>query len=152
MSKLSELICEDAIVADLEAATKQEAIGALVRQLVVAGRLPAEAEASVAKAILDRERQGTTGFGKGVAVPHAKHATVPAMAGAVGVSRGGIDFDSVDGRPVHSIVLLLSPANQSQQHLDAMQTVFKALHDDGFRGNLRRATDRGQVAALLAGM
>ncbi len=150
MSKLNDLICDEAIRVDLDAATKRDAIAALVRVLVAARRLPAEAEEPVVKAILDRERQGTTGFGKGVAVPHAKHAAVPAMAGAVGVSRAGIDFDSVDGRPVYSVVLLLSPSNQSQPHLDAMQTVFKALHDDGFRGGLRRATSRAEVTALLA--
>ena len=147
--KLSDLISSDAVVLDLEATDRDGAIEALMRRLIAAGRVPAEAEATVVRSILERERKGSTGFGKGVAVPHAKHPSVPEIAGAVGLSRSGLDFHSLDGKPVHQIVLLVSPSNRSQDHIDAMQSVFVALHSDPFRRSLREAKSTQDVLDLL---
>lgn len=147
--KLSELICHDAVVPSLAAQNRDSTISELVDAIVAAGKLPSEAAEPLVRAIIDRERKGSTGFGKGVAVPHAKHALVPQMVGAIGISDGGVDFNSLDGRPVHSVVLLLSPANRSQDHLDAMQTVFKTLQQDAFRRQLRQADSTRAVVGLL---
>ena len=69
-------------------------------------------------------RNPPTGFGKGVAVPHTKHAKVKQMSGTIGRSATGLDFAALDHQPVYSIVLLLSPENSPQQHLQAMNIVF----------------------------
>ena len=95
------------------------------------------------------EQNGSTGFGKGVAVPHAKHAKVNKMVGVLGRSVNGIDFAALDHQPVYSIVLLLSPENQPQQHLQAMNVVFSNLQKDMFRRFLRGSTTREAIVDLL---
>ena len=84
-----------------------------------------------------------------MAVPHVKHAAVKKMAGTVGRSAGGIDFAALDHQPVYSVVLLLSPENQPQQHLQAMNIVFSNLQKDTFRRFLRQADTREGITELL---
>jgi nitrogen PTS system EIIA component len=103
----------------------------------------------VVAALIKREQNGSTGFGKGVAVPHVKHAKVKKMAGTVGRSEGGIDFAALDHQPVYSIFLLLSPENQPQQHLQAMNIVFSNLQKDIFRKFLRQSATREGIVELL---
>ena len=103
----------------------------------------------VVAALIKREQNGSTGFGKGVAVPHVKHAKVKKMAGTIGRSADGIDFAALDHQPVYSIVLLLSPENQPQQHLQAMNIVFSNLQKDMFRRFLRQSTTREAIIELL---
>ncbi len=100
-------------------------------------------------ALIKREQNGSTGFGKGVAVPHVKHAKVKKMAGTVGRSASGIDFSALDHQPVYSIVLLLSPEAQPQHHLQAMNIVFSSLQKDMFRRFLRQANTRDEIVDLL---
>ena len=100
-------------------------------------------------ALVKREQNGSTGFGKGVAVPHVKHPKVKKMAGTLGRSVNGIDFAALDHQPVYSIVLLLSPENQPQQHLQAMNIVFSNLQKDMFRRFLRGSATREAIVDLL---
>ena len=125
-------------------------ISELVAALAAAGRVPDAAAGELVSAVIARERTGTTGFGKGVAVPHAKHARVPAITAALGVSGAGVDFDSFDGRPVHAVVLVLSPADQGQAHLDAMQSLFKTLQQEQFRRRLRECGTPGEILDLVS--
>ena len=91
----------------------------------------------------------TRRFGKVVAVPHVKHPKVKQMAGTIGRSEAGIDFAALDHQPVYSIVLLLSPENQPQQHLQAMNIIFTNLQADTFRRFLRQSETRQQIVELL---
>ena len=84
-----------------------------------------------------------------MAVPHVKHAAVSKMAGAVGRSDEGLDFAALDGQPVYSVFLLLSPDNQPQQHLQAMNIVFSNLQKDMFRRFLRQSTTQEAILDLL---
>jgi nitrogen PTS system EIIA component len=120
-----------------------------VQSLAQADGLPDAAVDEVVAALVKREQNGSTGFGKGVAVPHAKHAKVRKMAGTIGRSVSGIDFASLDHQPVYSIVLLLSPENQPQQHLQAMNIVFSNLQKDMFRRFLRQSTTKQAISDLL---
>ena len=147
--KLREFIVHDAIVAELEASDRDSAIRELVTSLSNQGALPADSIDEVVAALIKREQNGSTGFGKGVAVPHVKHAKVKKMAGTVGRSTGGIDFAALDHQPVYSIFLLLSPENQPQQHLQAMNIVFSNLQKDMFRRFLRQSGTREAIAELL---
>ena len=147
--KLREFIVADAIVPELRAADRDGAIRELVGALSQAGALPAESVDEVVAALIKREQNGSTGFGKGVAVPHVKHARVKKMAGTIGRSAGGIDFAALDHQPVYSIFLLLSPENQPQQHLQAMNIVFSNLQKDTFRRFLRQSTTRDAITDLL---
>ncbi len=147
--KLREFINPDAIVANLKATDRDGAIRELVTSLAKAGAMPESSVDEVVTALIKREQNGSTGFGKGVAVPHAKHAKVKQMAGTIGRSEAGIDFAALDHQPVYSIVLLLSPENQPQQHLQAMNIVFSNLQKDNFRKFLRQATTRESIMDLL---
>ena len=147
--KLSEFIVTEAIVPNVQATDRDGVVRELVASLADAGALPAAAVDEVTAAVLEREKKGSTGFGKGVAVPHVKHAKVKQMVGTVGRSAGGIDFAALDHQPVYSIFLLLSPDNAPQQHLQAMNIVFSNLQKDMFRRFLRQAATREAIVELL---
>ena len=147
--KLNEFIVKEAIVPELKASDRDSAIRELVTSLSGAGALPADAVDDVVSALIKREQNGSTGFGKGVAVPHVKHAKVRQMSGTIGRSASGIDFAALDHQPVYSIVLLLSPENQPQQHLQAMNIVFSNLQKDTFRKFLRQSPTRDEIVDLL---
>jgi mannitol/fructose-specific phosphotransferase system IIA component (Ntr-type) len=147
--KLREFIVSDAITPELKATDRDGAIRELVAALAQAGVLPTNAIDEVVAAVVKREQNGSTGFGKGVAVPHVKHPKVKAMSGTIGRSAGGIDFAALDHQPVYTIFLLLSPENQPQQHLQAMNIVFSNLQKDMFRRFLRQSSTREAIVDLL---
>ena len=147
--KLREFIVTEAITPQLQSSDRDGAIRELVEALAAAGALPADAVDEVVAALVKREQNGSTGFGKGVAVPHVKHAKVKKMSGTIGRSSGGIDFAALDHQPVFSIFLLLSPDHAPQQHLQAMNIVFSNLQRDMFRRFLRQAPTREAIVELL---
>jgi nitrogen PTS system EIIA component len=155
--KLKEFIVTEAIVPQINASDRDGTLRELVASLASAGVLPADAVDEVVVALVEREQRGSTGFGKGVAVPHVKHSRVTRMAGTVGRSVNGIDFAALDHQPVYSVVLLLSPDSKeeptksklAQQHLQAMNAVFNNLQKDTFRRFLRQSSTREAIADLL---
>jgi nitrogen PTS system EIIA component len=147
--KLRDFIVTDAIIPELEARERDAVIRELVQSLANSGAIPAETVDELVAAVLKREQNGSTGFGKGVAVPHVKHAKVKKMVGTVGRSTAGVDFSALDHQPVYTIVLLLSPDNQPQQHLQAMEIIFRNLQKDMFRRFLRQADTREKIIELL---
>jgi mannitol/fructose-specific phosphotransferase system IIA component (Ntr-type) len=147
--KLKEFIVSEAIVPQLAATDRDGALRELTTALAAAGALPESAVDEIVAALIKREQNGSTGFGKGIAVPHVKHANVKRMAGTVGRSVSGIDFAALDHQPVYTIVLLLSPENQPQQHLQAMNIVFSNLQKDMFRRFLRQSATREAIVDLL---
>ncbi|RMF83377.1 MAG: PTS sugar transporter subunit IIA [Planctomycetota bacterium] len=148
--KLLDLVHPKAIVADLAATDRNAAIRELVRVLAEAGCLPAEAVDGAAKSIIARERtRGTTGFGKGVAAPHAKVESIERVVAAVGRSVNGIDFSALDGELVFGIFLIISPADQPEQHLRAMDLVFRNLQQERFRKFLRQSDSAEKIYDLL---
>ena len=147
--KLNDFIVKDAILAELKSTDRDSVIRELVTSLAGAGALPKDAIDEVVAALVKREQNGSTGFGKGVAVPHVKHAKIKQMSGTIGRSVSGVDFAALDHQPVYSVVLLLSPENQPQQHLQAMNIVFSNLQKDMFRRFLRQCDTREKIIELL---
>lgn len=148
--KLQDFVVKDAIVPALAATDRDEVIAELVDSLVKAGAATKALRDELIKLILDREKHGSTGFGKGVAVPHVKHDKIKKMVATIGVSQKGVDFNALDKAPVFSIVLLLSPKNKPDEHLQAMENIFSNLQKDTFRRFLRQATTVPEVIDLLA--
>src|SRR5690606_2796202 len=105
--KLQDIVVHKAILPDLAAKDRDEAITELIESLVAAGALSPEFSDDFIKSIIKREKRGSTGLGHGVAVPHVKHPAISKMAVAVGFSRAGIDFNALDKQPVYSSFLLL---------------------------------------------
>lgn len=147
--KLRDFIVNDAICSELKATDRDGAIRELVTSVAPAAGLTASAVEEVVAALIKREQNGSTGFGKGVAVPHVKHPKLKTMVGTIGRSTNGIDFAALDHQPVFSIFLLLSPENQPQQHLQAMNIVFSSLQKELFRRFLRQCTTREEIVDLL---
>ncbi|HRK31464.1 MAG TPA: PTS sugar transporter subunit IIA [Tepidisphaeraceae bacterium] len=147
--KLRDFIVTEAICPQISADHRDGAIRELVNALAQAGAIEAEAVDEIVTALVKREQNGSTGFGKGVAVPHVKHAKVKKMAGTIGCAPSGIDFSALDHQPVYSIVLLLSPDNQPQQHLQAMNIIFSNLQRDMFRRFLRQSDTQQKVIDLI---
>ena len=147
--KWHDFVVNDAIIPELKATDRDEAIAELVDALVAAGGAPAELRDELVAQIVEREKYGSTGFGKGVAVPHAKHEKVEKMVAAIGVSQKGVDFNALDRAPVYSIVLLLSPKDKPDEHLQAMENIFSNLQKDTFRRFLRQAGSRGDIEELI---
>ena len=149
MVKLTEIVAEKAIVPVLRSSDRDAVILELVDALVAAGSAPAAIRDDLARLVLERERRSSTGFGMGVAVPHVKHKGVTGMAAAIGLSARGVDFNALDKQPVYSVVLLLSPEDRPEEHLRAMEIIFKNLSKDTFRRSLRQATTVVEVRTLL---
>lgn len=149
MMKLTEIVVEGAIVPTMAANDRDAAIDELVGRLVEAGAADPSVKDALVSRLLDRERKGSTGFGRGVAVPHVKHPSITSMAAAVGVSQDGIEFNALDRQPVYSIFLLLSPEDRPEEHLQAMEVIFKNLSKDTFRRFLRQAGTVEEVRELL---
>jgi nitrogen PTS system EIIA component len=147
--KFKEFMVPAAVRAELAATDRDGVLRELVQALADAGAIGASAVDEIVSSLVKREKNGSTGFGKGVAVPHVKHATIKQMVGTIGRSVAGIDFSALDHQPVYSIVLLLSPENEPQQHLQAMNIVFTNLQKDMFRRFLRQSATREAIVDLL---
>lgn len=147
--RFDEFVCFEATIPELQATDRDEAIAELVGALVDAGRIPGESAKDVTKAVIKRENEASTGMGKGVAIPHVKHAAVKNVVAAVGQSDTGIDFASLDEQPVYSVILLISPINNPDKHLQAMENVFRHLQKEKFRKFLRQCRQPAELEDLL---
>ncbi|MBI1372624.1 MAG: PTS sugar transporter subunit IIA [Phycisphaera sp.] len=147
--KLGDFIEPKAIVPQLQSTERDDVIAELIDSLVAAGALAESLRDEVVKKVLEREKHGSTGFGKGVAVPHVKHSEITKMAATIGVSAQGVDFKALDKAPVFSIVLLMSPAESPDEHLQAMENIFRNLQKDTFRRFLRQASTTEEILDLI---
>lgn len=148
--KLLDLVHPKSIIVELESTERSGVIRELVQLLADNQLLEQDLVDRVTKSIVMRERtRGTTGFGKGVAVPHAKVEGLSRVIAAVGRSSRGVDFASLDGEPVYAVFLIASPADQPEEHLRAMDLVFRHLQQERFRKFLRQADDATKLFELL---
>lgn len=147
--KLLDIVIKEAIIPTLVATQRDDAVTELIDAIVKVGALSPELRDDFVKAIIKREKRGSTGFGHGVAVPHVKHQAISKMAVAIGVSESGVEFNALDQKPVYSIFLLLSPEDQPEEHLDAMEAIFGNLSQETFRRFLRQVKTTEHVLTLL---
>jgi mannitol/fructose-specific phosphotransferase system IIA component (Ntr-type) len=127
---LREYCSPEAILCNMEAVDKEDAIQQLVDVLLAAKRLPTKQKATkILKEIVDRERQATTGIGRGVGIPHARSKYAPSLSLAIGRIPRGLDYGAVDGERVRVILLLVSPEKSTDEHLAAMKTLVSIVRD-----------------------
>lgn len=147
--KFGDFVIREAVSASVAAEDKEGVIRELAQMLQKAGVLvPSEYE-SVVKAILKREELGSTGIGRGVAVPHTKHPGVERLVATVGVSRSGVDFNSLDGEKVQLLFLLISPPDRPGDHLRALENISRQLRDETFCKFLKQAKSPEEILQLL---
>jgi len=147
--KLTNFVCFKATVAELKAKDRDGVIAELVGSLDKAGLLGKGKSKEITKAVIERENEASTGMGKGIAVPHVKHPVVKDVVAAIGQSGSGIDFSALDKQPVYSVILLISPVDEPDRHLQAMESVFRHLHKDKFRKFLRQCRSAEQIEELV---
>lgn len=147
--KFADFIVTEAIQADLVAEDKEGVIREMVQSLLNAGGVQEEEFESIVKAILKREELGSTGIGRGVAVPHTKHPSVDRLVGTVAVSREGVDFQSLDGEKVHLFFLLISPPDRPGDHLRALENISRQLRNDTFCRFLKQSKTADDIRQLL---
>jgi mannitol/fructose-specific phosphotransferase system IIA component (Ntr-type) len=126
--RLIDFLHEENIITNLKAETKEEAIEQLVDVLIRTNRLEADRE-RLLKTVLDREAEVSTCFGDGLAVPHGQ-LDAGNMVGAMGISREGLPFETPDGIPVHCMVVLATPPDQRDRHLQVMAALARAIGTD----------------------
>jgi PTS system nitrogen regulatory IIA component len=147
--KLSDFVVREAIVTDLKAATKEAAIRSMVENLASSGNIKGADQEGIIAAILKREELGSTGIGKGVAVPHTKHSSVDKLVATIALSKEGVEFSSLDGENVHILFLLVSPPDRPGDHLRALENISRHLRNDNFCNFLRQAGSAQAVIDLL---
>jgi PTS system fructose-specific IIA component/PTS system nitrogen regulatory IIA component len=147
--KFADFICNEAIRPKLNADEKSAVIRELVEALAESGEVNRSDTDAIFSAIMKREELGSTGIGRGVAVPHTKHASVKKPVGTVGVSADGIDFNSLDGGHVQLFFLLISPPDRPGDHLRALENISRQLQDDMFCKFLKQSKTAKDISQLL---
>jgi PTS system nitrogen regulatory IIA component len=146
--KITELLRQEFIVEELKGKNKKEVLAELAGVFKKTGIAALDTD-GILKVLLDRERQGSTGIGEGIAIPHGKMAGLEDMVVSFGRSRDGIDFESMDGRPAHLFFLLMAPENSAGLHLKALAKISRMLKDAAFRNKLMEAKLHGDLFKVI---
>lgn len=147
--KFADFVVANAIRANVAADDKIGVIREMVNALVDAGKIASTDLDDIVDAIMKREELGSTGIGRGVAVPHTKHASVDRLVGTVAVSEEGVDFDSLDGEKVQLFFVLISPPDRPGDHLRALENISRQLRDDMFCKFLKQSRTSEDIQQLL---
>jgi PTS system nitrogen regulatory IIA component len=133
--KLTDILVRDACQVDLRGKTKPEVLRELSEALVAA--VPGLDRAELYAMLVEREKLGSTAMGDGIAIPHARIESLDRVLAVFGLSRGGVDFDSLDGQPTHLFFLLVAPGREGSAHLLLLARLSRLLGIDAFRARLR---------------
>ena len=144
---IQDLIIKDVIKVPLVSREKYDVLKELVQVLKDAGKI--DDVDTVYKAVLEREALGSTGLEKGIAVPHAKCPAVPEIMLALGISPGGIDFESLDGEPSHLFFLILAPPDKSGPHIQLLSEIAGVARSQAFCRMLRSAKNAEEIVELF---
>jgi len=144
--KIVDFLQKDLVIGNLSSKTKQETLKEFSQCLEKVAGLKAD---KVLNVLLEREKLGSTGIGEGVAIPHGKLKEIPKLICCFGKSEEGIDFDAIDGKPVHIIFLLLAPETSAGTHLKALARISKILKDMDFRQNLIKAKSAEEIYQII---
>ncbi len=145
--KIADMLVPSAIISNLMATGKREVLEELSQTVAAAHKDLSPAK--VLATLLDREKLGSTGVGEGIAIPHGKIAGLPKIIVAFGRSAKGVNFDAIDGRPVHILFLLLAPEDSPSTHLKALARISRLLKDVSFREKLLAAGDTAAIMDII---
>jgi len=137
------LIPADAILLDSRASSKSAIIAEIV------SLLPAIDPDQAIAVVMEREKLGSTGIGHGIAIPHGRLPDLDAPVTALARHAGGVDFEAIDGQPVHIVVVLLAPANEDRSHLEMLASLARTLQQESVRQAIMQADTAEAVSALF---
>ena len=144
--KILEVLPKEAIIADMKSKVKNEVIEELVASI---SKITGTNSAELIKVLLERERLGSTGIGGGIGIPHGKLKNLESLIMGFGLSRNGVEFESIDGRPTHLFFILLTPENSTGLHLKLLARISRLLKNESFKNKLMKATDSNQVYSII---
>ncbi|MDR1087051.1 MAG: PTS sugar transporter subunit IIA [Endomicrobium sp.] len=145
--KIMDFLSQDTIIVDLKATDKKSAIIELTE--VLKNNKKIKNSEDIINIVLEREKLGSTGIGQGVAIPHGKTDLLQEQVGVLGISRKGIEFNSLDGEPVHIIFLLVGPIEVAGQHLKALSRISRLFKDKFLRQAIKEAKTTQEVVKLI---
>ncbi|MDR1104327.1 MAG: PTS sugar transporter subunit IIA [Endomicrobium sp.] len=145
--KIMDFLSQDAIIVDLKVTDKKSAIVELSEVLKNTKKIKNSDD--IINIVLERERLGSTGIGQGVALPHGKTDLLQEQIGVLGISHKGIEFNSLDGEPVHIIFLLVGPVEVAGQHLKALSRISRLFKDKFLRQAIKEAKTTQEVVKLI---
>ena len=145
--KMLEFLDKNAITADIVSAKKEDVITELVDLLSKVH--PIKDKKSLIDTLMNREQLGSTGIGQGIGIPHAKSSVVKNLVAALGISRTGVDFDSLDGEPTYIFLLLVAPEDAAGPHLKALAKISRMLQDKFIRDSLISAKNKDIIFDII---
>ena len=149
MMKITDFLSKKATVTDIKSTKKEDVIKEMVDALIKAGDIEKRHRNKVIDDLMNRESLGSTAIGQGVAIPHAKVNCVNKLVAALGFSRKGVDFNSLDGEAAYIFFLLLAPQDSAVPHLKALARISRLLKDKHFRDSLRACTDEKSIIKIV---
>lgn len=144
--KLSEIVSEKSIFVGLKANSKRQLLQDLSDK---AAEITGINERTIFDTILERENLGSTGFGEGTALPHGRFEGLNRVYGFLAKLNAPVDFDSIDGKPVDTVFMLLSPEGNGADHLTALAQASRLLKDDSLRSKIRQISSPQEIYALI---
>ncbi|MBA2880405.1 PTS system nitrogen regulatory IIA component [Desulfosalsimonas propionicica] len=145
--KILDYITADTILTNLQATDKKGVIDELTEPVAALTGLE---QRNIVRVLIERERLGSTGIGDGIAIPHGKINGIESLVLGFGLSRKGVNFDALDGKPAYIFFLLLSADNSTGLHLRVLARISKLLRDQDFKEKLKRANSAQQVMDVLS--
>ena len=146
--KIEEMLKPEYIIEALQSDKKRDVLLELLAPFLKNyQKLDPEVTLSV---LMEREKLGSTGIGEGIAIPHGKLAGLDNLIICFGRSAAGVDFNAMDGNPVHLFLLLLAPENSAGQHLKALAKISRMLKDSRFRAKLMEAKSRDEIFGMIS--
>ncbi|MFH1355202.1 MAG: PTS sugar transporter subunit IIA [Candidatus Omnitrophota bacterium] len=147
--QITDFLSKKAIVTDIQSTKKADVIKELVDALINAGDVEKRQRNKAIEALMARESLGSTAIGQGIAIPHAKSDCVSKLVAAFGLSRKGVDFDSLDGESIYIFFLLIAPQDSAGPHLKALARISRLLKDKYFRDTLRACEDEKSIIKTI---
>ncbi len=144
---LGEVFSPNAIIVDLQSEDKEEVIAELVEQLVA--HIPGADRSQLLSSVLNREEKMSTGIMPGIAIPHGKSETLNGIHGVIGISRSGIDFDSLDGKPTYLFLLIISCTKESERHLFVLKRLAQILENKSFYKEIMEQKSPADIHRVL---
>src|SRR5258708_2547742 len=146
---LGDILSPGQINPDLQATNRWDAIDELINSLVEAGKIKPDNRDAIVAVVKKRESSMSTGIGFGIGIPHASTDLIYEVVGALGRSKKGVNFDSLDNQPVNLVVLFLVPQGQFQKHLHTLANIAKLLHRAEFRQALEQAPSADEMLQII---
>jgi PTS system nitrogen regulatory IIA component len=144
---IMDFLSEDSIIVDLKAQNKKDAIIELIEHLKTTKKVKKTDE--IVEVVLEREKFGSTGIGQGVAIPHGKTDVFNEQVGVLGISKKGLEFNSLDGEPVYIVFLLVGPVEVTGQHLKALSRISRLFKDKFLRQAIKNAETKEEIVKII---